>query len=124
MGGQGLDASIGAGTVYGAALASPGTTATETVAIRWIAPTAGTISGLRTESKQGATGTMGFTLRKNGVATTVAIAPTAGTAAIQTLANTVQSATVAAGDVITLEIVVATVAGALKTATFRFTPTA
>lgn len=118
-GGQTADAGIAAGTKYMRLDGVP--TATETEAFRWVAPGNGTIDRLVTETKQGATGTTAFTVRKNGVATTLLIAATVGVAAIQTLSDTTHSFSVATGDVITVEVVIATVASSVKTCCFRYT---
>lgn len=120
LGGATADSALATGTKY---LQHGGATAIEADASRWIAPANGTIDALRTESKQANTGTLAFTVRKNNAATTLLIAATAGTNAVQTLNDLVHSFTVVAGDVIDLEVVAATNAYSIKTACARFTPT-
>lgn len=111
------DGAMAAGTAY---LKTGGSTATEADAWRFICPKAGVISGLRTESKQGATGTLAITVRKGGVDTALKVAATAGTGAVQTLNDLANSFTVAAGDVLTIKAVGTTVASAVKALSFLY----
>lgn len=85
----------------------------------------GIVDALRTLSVQGPTGTLAFTVRKNLIATALAIPATAGLGATiyQALSDLAHSFPVAAGDILDLNVVSTTVGSGVASASARFTPT-